>query len=131
MRSRYSAYALRNVQYIIDSCDESTREGVDVEATREWAERTQWLGLEIISTKDGRERDEQGEVEFIARFRDERGREHSHHERSTFKQRDGCWYYLDGTLQKSPPVKRSTAKVGRNDLCPCGSGKKHKKCCGK
>ncbi len=27
-------------------------------------------------------------------------------------------------------VKRSTAKVGRNDPCPCGSGKKYKKCCG-
>jgi hypothetical protein len=25
---------------------------------------------------------------------------------------------------------RSAAKVGRNDLCPCGSGKKHKRCCG-
>ncbi len=27
-------------------------------------------------------------------------------------------------------VKRKTAKVGRNDPCPCGSGKKYKKCCG-
>jgi preprotein translocase subunit SecA len=27
-------------------------------------------------------------------------------------------------------VKRETAKVGRNDPCPCGSGKKYKKCCG-
>jgi preprotein translocase subunit SecA len=26
---------------------------------------------------------------------------------------------------------RETPKVGRNDLCPCGSGKKYKKCCGK
>jgi preprotein translocase subunit SecA len=29
------------------------------------------------------------------------------------------------------PIKRSQAKVGRNDPCPCGSGKKYKKCCGK
>lgn len=27
-------------------------------------------------------------------------------------------------------VKRTSAKVGRNSPCPCGSGKKHKKCCG-
>jgi preprotein translocase subunit SecA len=27
-------------------------------------------------------------------------------------------------------VKREAAKVGRNDPCPCGSGKKYKKCCG-
>ncbi len=34
----------------------------------------------------------------------------------------------DGTPKK--PVTRSSDKVGRNDLCPCGSGKKYKKCCG-
>jgi preprotein translocase subunit SecA len=28
------------------------------------------------------------------------------------------------------PIVRDTPKVGRNDLCPCGSGKKYKKCCG-
>ncbi|MFN8640511.1 MAG: SEC-C metal-binding domain-containing protein [Candidatus Binatia bacterium] len=28
------------------------------------------------------------------------------------------------------PVRRESPKVGRNDPCPCGSGKKHKKCCG-
>jgi preprotein translocase subunit SecA len=30
----------------------------------------------------------------------------------------------------SQPVQRTTVKVGRNDACPCGSGKKYKKCCG-
>ena len=32
---------------------------------------------------------------------------------------------------KSAPVQRSSEKVGRNDPCPCGSGKKYKKCCGR
>lgn len=36
----------------------------------------------------------------------------------------------DGSLEKKP-AKRSAAKVGRNDPCPCGSGKKYKKCCGR
>ncbi|MCK4657686.1 MAG: SEC-C domain-containing protein [candidate division Zixibacteria bacterium] len=31
---------------------------------------------------------------------------------------------------KRQPFKRKTKKVGRNDPCPCGSGKKYKKCCG-
>ena len=31
---------------------------------------------------------------------------------------------------KKAPVKRKEPKVGRNDPCPCGSGKKYKKCCG-
>ncbi|HZN61838.1 MAG TPA: SEC-C metal-binding domain-containing protein [Planctomycetota bacterium] len=30
-----------------------------------------------------------------------------------------------------PPVRRGTAPIGRNDPCPCGSGKKFKKCCGR
>lgn len=29
------------------------------------------------------------------------------------------------------PMKREGEKIGRNDPCPCGSGKKHKKCCGR
>ncbi|MBQ3069955.1 MAG: preprotein translocase subunit SecA [Clostridia bacterium] len=36
----------------------------------------------------------------------------------------------DGTLQKKPVRKTAADKVGRNDPCPCGSGKKYKKCCG-
>ncbi len=36
----------------------------------------------------------------------------------------------DGTLKKKPIVKKADQKVGRNDPCPCGSGKKYKKCCG-
>ena len=34
----------------------------------------------------------------------------------------------DGTVRRQPV--RKAAKVGRNDPCPCGSGKKYKKCCG-
>ncbi len=33
-------------------------------------------------------------------------------------------------IRKSPVRKSESEKVGRNDLCPCGSGKKYKKCCG-
>ena len=32
---------------------------------------------------------------------------------------------------KGTPIVRTTPKIGRNDPCPCGSGKKYKKCCGK
>ncbi len=34
-----------------------------------------------------------------------------------------------GTAFRREP-KRSASKIGRNDFCPCGSGKKYKKCCG-
>ncbi|MBQ0102106.1 MAG: preprotein translocase subunit SecA [Firmicutes bacterium] len=36
----------------------------------------------------------------------------------------------DGTVKKKPVVIKKTQRVGRNDPCPCGSGKKYKKCCG-
>ena len=130
MRSRYSAYALKQTEYLLTSHDPKTRADHDREAARDWAERTEWLSLEILSTQAGGEQDEHGEVEFVARFRDERGHEVSHHERSTFVRRDGRWYFEDGEIQRPAPIARSAPKVGRNDPCPCGSGKKYKKCCG-
>ena len=43
--------------------------------------------------------------------------------------------FNDQTVNKQEMVQKGTVhkenKVGRNDPCPCGSGKKHKKCCGK
>ncbi|MGB7919602.1 MAG: preprotein translocase subunit SecA [Desulfobacterales bacterium] len=40
-------------------------------------------------------------------------------------------YSGSGEPQKKKPVKRADKKIGRNAPCPCGSGKKYKKCCGK
>ena len=45
--------------------------------------------------------------------------------------RAGAEAGMQAALQTKPtPVKRDIPKVGRNDPCPCGSGKKYKKCCG-
>jgi SEC-C motif-containing protein len=129
MRSRYTAYSLKNADYILASHDPEKRADADLDATRDWAERTTWLELKIVNTTKGGPDDSDGEVEFIARFADERGREHVHHERSQFVRRDDRWYFHDGQAVAAPPV-RAAPKVGRNDPCPCGSGKKHKKCCG-
>ena len=130
MRSRYSAYVKKEVEYITESHDPEGRDTIDEDATREWANTTEWLKLEILGTEAGGEKDDKGEVEFVARFRDRTGREHSHHERSRFIKRDARWYYQDGDVQKQAPVVRGAPKVGRNDPCTCGSGKKYKKCCG-
>ncbi|MDH3771994.1 MAG: SEC-C metal-binding domain-containing protein, partial [Nitrospirota bacterium] len=53
-----------------------------------------------------------------------------HQELSLFRKQDGKWYFVDASDPTKQPVVRSEPKVGRNDLCPCGSGKKYKKCCG-
>jgi SEC-C motif-containing protein len=49
------------------------------------------------------------------------------HERSRFLYEDGCWYYVDGELIEDGALR--SGKTGRNEPCPCGSGKKYKKCC--
>ena len=130
MRSRYTAYSLKNPDYILDTHDPDKREDADYDATRDWANRTTWLELKVLGTEAGGEDDDEGEVEFVARFADEKGTEHSHHERSTFVRRDGRWYFHDGKVVPPPPV-RAAPKVGRNDPCTCGSGKKYKQCCGR
>src|SRR5262245_36890559 len=92
MRSRYTAYATKQIDRVLATHDPETREEVDEAGTRSWAARTTWQSLEIVSTKDGGPEDEAGEVEFVARFQDERGRDLVHHERSTFVKREGRWY---------------------------------------
>ena len=41
------------------------------------------------------------------------------------------YFYWQAIINKPKTVRRTEAKVGRNDPCPCGSGKKYKACCGK
>jgi SEC-C motif-containing protein len=48
---------------------------------------------------------------------------------SHFEKRDGNWIYIDGDIVPPKPIKKDK-KIGRNEPCPCGSGKKYKKCCG-
>ena len=50
-------------------------------------------------------------------------------ERAEFEKLDGEWRFIDGHIFGPAPVKREEPKIGRNDPCPCGSGKKFKKCC--
>ncbi len=128
MASRYVAYLLAEVDYIVATHDPATREDTDREATEKWARSAQFHGLTILDTVNGGPGDDTGEVEFVARMTAD-GREQTHHERSTFHRIDGKWYFCDGK-QIQAPVRRSEPKIGRNDPCTCGSGKKFKKCCG-
>ncbi len=128
MRARYSAYVGVKTEFIFNSTHPDHRKGYDHEGTREWAENSEWLRLEIVETRQGGMDDDTGEVEFIASFR-EKGLSRSHHECAQFTRDKGCWFFTDGKLVKPRPV--SVAKIGRNDPCICGSGLKYKKCCGK
>lgn len=129
MRSRYTAYVLHNIDYVVDTHDPATADQVDRASSEEWSQNAEWEGLDILDTVAGGPGDDHGEVEFIARYQMD-GQSVSHHERSTFRRVDGRWFYVDGRIIKPRPVVRETPKIGRNQPCPCGSGKKYKKCHG-
>jgi SEC-C motif domain protein len=130
MRSRYTAYTLQNVDYLEQTLDAHEREDYDGDATAAWARDSRWLGLEIVDTTAGTADDKEGTVEFKARYEND-GATHEHHEVSHFSKINGAWYYSGGKEVGPAQYRRETPKVGRNDPCPCGSGKKYKKCCGK
>ena len=117
MRSRYAAYVMKNVPYIVDTTVPSQQGLLNVQAIQAWAENTQWLGLQILKTETLSKL--QSAVEFNAVFQGEEG-EQSHHERSIFVKIDERWYFVDPTVPL-PAMKQP---------CVCGSGKKFKHCCG-
>jgi len=127
MRSRYAAFTVADIDYIESTTDPAMRQSFDRDGTLEWAKNSDWRGLEIVSTEKGQAGDTAGEVEFIAKYKYQ-DVERAHHERSDFKKRDGQWFFVDGKLVQAPV--RNENKIGRNDPCTCGSGKKYKKCCG-
>jgi SEC-C motif-containing protein len=128
MRARYSAYVNVKMDFVFETTHPKHREGYDHAGTKEWAENSEWLGLEIVGTSKGGAEDTTGEVEFIARFK-ENGDQREHHENAQFRKDSGRWFFTDGAMVKPKPL--IVNKVGRNDPCTCGSGLKFKKCCGK
>lgn len=122
MRSRYSAHVLGNIDYLLRSWDNTQASAGDI---KDWVEGHDWLGLQILQCRQGGPSHKTGTVEFIAYYRPKGSQERlAHHELSNFIRADGHWYYVDGATPKGAPKK-----TGRNDPCPCGSGKKFKQCC--
>ncbi|WGE89142.1 YchJ family protein [Actinobacillus arthritidis] len=118
MRSRYLAYTLVNIDYIVDTTVPNQQKFLDQNAMKVWGETTQWAGLEILAHKPNISK-LHSLVEFKALFKTENGIE-AHHELSLFVQIHNRWYFVD------PTVPLPTQK----QHCVCGSGKKFKHCCG-
>ena len=129
MRSRYTAYAMGEIYYLGETLHPDSRGDWDRKATQDWADESTWLELKVLDVQAGEESNEE-EVEFIASF-EQQGVTKQHHERSLFQRLEGRWYYLDGSFPKPVTHRNEGAKIGRNEPCPCGSGKKYKKCCGR
>ena len=129
MRARYSSYVTGDIDFLKSSATKAVQEEFDEQASKAWSAAAQWHGLEILHCEEGQKDDKKGVVEFRALYT-ANGEFCNHHEVSTFvKEADG-WKFEDGELVGETPIVREEPKVGRNDPCPCGSGKKYKKCCG-
>lgn len=90
MRSRYTAYARGNFDYILATTDPQRRYDFDHDVAREWMRTSRFTGLKVLSaSEDGNK----GVVEFTAAFRRNGGREERHRERSAFRKQAGRWYY--------------------------------------
>ena len=130
MRSRYTAYVLGACDYIVDTIDPESQSRYDRKAMEKWSRESEWQGLEILDAKDGQPGDREGDVEFIVRYREKQVMQ-TLHERSKFVWKNNRWYYVDGETVRSKPLVRQSPRTGRNEPCPCGSGKKFKRCCGR
>ena len=129
MRSRYSAFVEGNVDYIMTTHDPDTVHQIDREVTEQWAKQSELKSLEILDTEKGGPEDSFGRVDFCATY-ELKGSSVAHRESATFRKHKDTWYFVDGEQIAGPPIVRDGPKVGRNDPCSCGSGKKFKKCCG-
>ena len=107
MKSRYDAFVRQDWSYLVKTSTNQTLEELS------GASDIKWLKLNIINSYDNI-------VEFKAYYK-ENNKTDVLHEKSTFIQKDGMWKYQDGELYNS--------KIERNEPCPCGSGKKFKRCC--
>jgi SEC-C motif-containing protein len=101
MRSRYTAYVLRNRDYLLATWDPLTRpKTLDLDADQ------RWLGLRILRTEGGTRQDDTGEVEFVARFK-LAGQATRLHEHSRFRKAGDGWLYVDGTRGPTDSSLRS------------------------
>ena len=127
MRARYSALATGSIDFIVASTHSRTRPEIDLKYTREWSLTSTWRGLQIFETKVSD--DNKAYVSFEALFT-QAGKDQSHREKAEFELENGEWRFVTGEELKNPTVRYETPRPGRNEPCPCGSGKKYKKCCG-
>ncbi|AZA58729.1 MULTISPECIES: YchJ family protein [Chryseobacterium] len=90
MRSRFSAFAIPNGEYLMETTLPSKRKYHNTEDLQEWGALNKWTKLEIVA------RPSLNKVEFKAFYNDENNEHQVHHELSTFKMVQNRWYYVSG-----------------------------------
>ncbi|MCU4581924.1 YchJ family protein [Acinetobacter gyllenbergii] len=118
MRSRYSAFALQQIDYILQTTALGQQSALDRAAIADWSQSNQWLKLDVVQHQPKLDKTH-ALVEFKAHYHDGT-QAHIHHEVSHFVLHQQQWYFLDPTLDMQITMKQP---------CVCGSGKKFKQCC--
>ena len=122
MRSRYSAFCIKDIDYLISTHHPSMQTPDERDILTRTIHETQWLGLKVLRIEKEQSDQGVGYVEFVAFYKTNYTTGQLH-EKSKFTHENDQWYYLDGLLM-------DPLKFGRNDPCWCGSNKKYKKCHG-
>ena len=118
MRSRYAAYVLQQIDYIIKTTVPAQQALLDKTSITQWSYNAQWLGL-TVHQHITNIHPHHAQVAFTVYFM-EHGKMLQHDELSAFVQISGNWYFIGPTVPL--PSMKST--------CFCGSGRKFKACCG-
>jgi len=130
MRSRFSAYALGNTEYILNTYAIEKRKLHTLRDISEWSNECKWLKLIIHQSTNVTisefESANNSTVTFTAIYR-QGNHFFQMKELSRFVVEEEQWFYLDGDIL----IHDELAVPKRNEPCICGSEQKFKKCCGK
>lgn len=130
MRSRYTAFVKNDMEHLGRSLDPRRRAGFVPEEVAAWNAGVVWKGLRVLAVEKGGadKKESSGTVTFEADFERD-GVPDVLRATSRFKKKNGFWLYVDDEHERVAPP--APPKPDRNAPCPCGSGLKHKRCCGK
>jgi SEC-C motif-containing protein len=124
MRARFTAHAIRDLAFVHRTYRPTAREPYVQESG---GPATEWTRLVVHGHAPGKTPDV-ATVDFSA-YGMENGVEHVLHEKAEFVREGGEWTYTRSLREGPVPIRAAAKKPGRNEPCPCGSGKKYKHCC--
>jgi SEC-C motif-containing protein len=125
MRARFTAHVAHNFKFLHDTYRPTAGKPY---AAEEGEPAVTWTRLEVHSYEVTPDNPDKAYVDFSAHGLEE-GVEKVLHEKAEFLRINGTWLYTREARIGPAPYKAAAPKVGRNEPCPCGSGKKYKQCC--
>ena len=125
MRARFTAHVAHDFKFLHDTYRPTAGKPY---AAEDGEPAITWTRLEVHGHEVAADNPDKAWVDFSA-YGTEAGVEKVLHEKAEFLRVDGRWLYTREARLGPAPFKSAAPKVGRNDPCPCGSGKKYKHCC--